>query len=322
MFALQLQDLADSPAIRNPSLNTAECVIQGHQPDFATGRSDYVRAMLWLSMFFVIFSGPLLAKNIRDIEDLSLGNSNSKKKNKFEALCFSFYFLSSFSSLLIVVAFALSIIYWKLGGTFHFTVIIIITFVLSSLESFCVIRWFEHGDSKLLFLLKVYGGHAISYIFCWIIIGIRINPTWGLTIALLVFSFFASVTYAKYVFLQEFRNGNSHSTDGNSSTTGSTSSNGSNSNKDPTQAKVICVAYCLVVLLLFLIVIFAGHSSSGKEMAVDEVLKATSLYFITAFISWATWKKHASADASQISQVEPQASQVAQARNTTFESTV
>ena len=32
-------------------------------------------------------------------------------------------------------------------------------------------------------------------------------------------------------------------------------------------------------------------------MAVDEVLKATSLYFITAFISWAAWKKHVSADA-------------------------
>lgn len=312
MFALQLQDLADSPAIRNPSLNTAECVIQGHKPDFATGRSDYVRAMLWLSMFFVIFSGPLLAKNIRDIEDLSLGNSNSKKKNKFEAVCFSFYFLSVFSSLLIVVAFALSIMYWKLGGTFHCTVIIIIIFVLSSLESFCVIRWFEHDDSRLLFLLKMYGGHAISYIFCWIIIGIRINPTWGLTIALLVFSCFASVTYAKYVYLEEFPNGNNHSTGcyttTNSSSTGIASSNGSNSNKDSTQAKVICVAYCLVVLLLFLVVIFAGHSSSGKEMAVDEVLKATSLYFITAFISWATWKKHASADASQISQVTPQAS--------------
>lgn len=301
MFALQLQDLADSPTIRNPSLNTAECVIQGHEPGFAAGRSHYVRAMLWLSMCFVIFSGPLVAKNIRDIEDLSLENGNSEKKNKFEAVCFSFYFLSLLSSLLIVVAFALSIMYWACGGTFHFTVIILIIIVLSSIEFFSVIKWYEYGDSKLLFFLKMYGGHAISYIFCWIIIGIRINPTWGLTIALLVFSFFASVTYAKYIYLEEFPNGNSHCTGccttTNSSTTGSTSNNGSNSDKDPTQAKVICVAYCLVVLLLFLVVIFAGHSSSGKEMAVDEVLKATSLYFITAFISWATWKKHASADA-------------------------
>ena len=198
MFALQLQDLADSPTIRNPSVNTAECVIQGHQPDFATGRSDYVRAMLWLSMFFVIFSGPLLAKNIRDIEDLSLKNRNSDKKNKYEAVCFSFYFLSVLSSLLIVFAFALSITYWKLGGTFHFTVIIIIIFVLSSLESFCVIRWFEYGDSKLLFLLKIYGGHAISYILCWIIIGIRINPTWGLL--LFLFSLFPLLSLMQSTF--------------------------------------------------------------------------------------------------------------------------
>ena len=59
------------------------------------------------------------------------------------------------------------------------------------------------------------------------------------------------------------------------------------------------MACCLAVLILFLIVIFAGHSSSEKEMDVNEVLKATSLYFIAPLIAWVTWKKQDWADTSQ-----------------------
>ena len=108
----------------------------------------------------------------------------------------------------------------------------------------------------------------------------RINPTWGLTIALLVISVFASVTYAKYLYLEEFPK--------------------DSSTNHRRQVIAFLIGCCLAVLILFLIVIFAGHSSSEKEMDVDEVLKTTSLYFITAFIAWlTTWKKHDSTDASQ-----------------------
>ena len=106
-----------------------------------------------------------------------------------------------------------------------------------------------------------------------------INPTWGLTIALLVISVFASVTYAKYLYLEEFPE--------------------DSSTNHRRQVIAFLIGCCLAVLILFLIVIFAGHSSSEKEMAVDEVLKTTSLCFITAFITWVTWKKYDSADASQ-----------------------
>ena len=72
LLVLQLQDLAILPAIRDPSLNTAECVIKGHDPNFeAKGRSPYIRAVLWLSLIFVIVSGPSLAKYVRDLEELS-----------------------------------------------------------------------------------------------------------------------------------------------------------------------------------------------------------------------------------------------------------
>ena len=138
----------------------------------------------------------------------------------------------------------------------------------------------ENKMEGALCLLKIFGGHAISYIFCWIVTGIRINPTWGLTIALLVISVFASVTYAKYLYLEEFPE--------------------DSSTNHRRQVIAFLIGCCLAVLILFLIVIFAGHSSSEKEMDVDEVLKTTSLYFITAFIAWlTTWKKHDSTDASQ-----------------------
>ncbi|XP_022801829.1 uncharacterized protein LOC111339438 [Stylophora pistillata] len=43
-----LQDLAISPGIRDPRLNTAECVVEGHKIDIeATGRSVYIKIILW-----------------------------------------------------------------------------------------------------------------------------------------------------------------------------------------------------------------------------------------------------------------------------------
>ena len=293
--------------IRDPSVNTAECVIQGHEPGFATtGRSHYIRAMLWLSMFFVLCSGPLLAKYVRDLEELKR-TDNYEKKNTVEALCFCFYLLSVPSSVLIIAALVLSFVWWS---TFDIPVILIVIMLFSLMESLCIVNWCIYGTSKCSCILKICGGHVISYICLWLIIGIRVNPTWGLTIALLVVSVSSAVTYAKYLYLEEFPSGNSTSgtATNDSSTTGqpnnsarSTVDSTFDSNADRTQAKVICVAGCLATLLLFIIVILAGHSHSGKEMAVDEVLKATSLYFITAFISWATWKKHTSADASRYS---------------------
>ena len=276
LLVLQLQDLAMLPAIRDPSLNTAECVIKGHDPNFeAKGRSPYIRAVLWLSLIFVIVSGPSLAKYVRDLEELSNKNSY-KKKNTVKAVCFSFYLLSIPGSLLIIVALVLSIVY---RGTDIIAILALIIVVSLGEFTYILHKMCENKVEGALCFLKIFGGHAISYIFCWIVTGIRINPTWGLTIALLVISVFASVTYAKYLYLEEFPK--------------------DSSTNHRRQVIAFLIGCCLAVLILFLIVIFAGHSSSEKEMAVDEVLKTTSLYFITAFIAWATtWNKHDSADAS------------------------
>ena len=274
-----------SPAIRDPSLNTAECVIKGHDPNFeAKGRSLYIRAVLCLSLIFVIISGPLLAKYVRDLEEQSKDN-NYKKKNTVKAVCFSFYILSIPGSLFIIVALVLSIVYRGTDIIAVLAPIIVVSlgeFTLMMLYMYkmrdpnkvkncsCFLKTFKFRN--FLCFLKIFGGHAISYIFCWIVTGIRINPTWGLTIALLVISLFAAVTYARYLYIENFPK----------------------DSKKPILEWLPAIAFltccCLAVLIIFLIVIFAGHSGSEKEMGVDEVLKTTSLYFITAFITWVTWK--------------------------------
>ena len=210
--------------------------------------------------------------------------NNYKKKNTVKAVCFSFYLLSIPGSLLIIVAFILSCVYR--GTDIIAILVLVIVFSLVEFTAMCIkYKMCEDKDKCVLCFLKLFGGHAISYIFCWIVTGIRINPTWGLTIALLVSSVFASVTYAKYLYLEEFSKGRNNRASGTTS--------------HRRQVIAFLIGCCLAVLILFLIVIFAGHSSSEKEMAVDEVLKTTSLYFITAFITWVTWKKYDSADASQ-----------------------
>ena len=347
-----------SPTIRDPSLNTAECVIQGHKLDFATTeRSIHIRVMLGLSMAFALCSGHVLAAFMKTLQN--------RNQTTCKAICFSFKVMSILSILDILFALGYSIYYWVCyKPTFlDTTVILSLTIILSALQCFC--------NSKSL------GATAISYILCWLIIGIRINPTWGLTIALFVISVSAAVTYAEYIYLEVLdsngnsngtnvmgtiycccchperqnngtngagtngdngqdnsndtaanssvmgtinrcrccrcccyrrRNENSNGTDGTGTNHDSGQYNG-NGGTDPSSNLIngnrtntnnstvtvntkktifLCVVGCFAVVSLFAIVVLAGHANSGKEMAVDEVLKAMSLYFITAFLGWVT----------------------------------
>ena len=58
----------------------------------------------------------------------------------------------------------------------------------------------------------------------------------------------------------------------------------------------VCLRPCIVVGSFFVFVILAGPSIGGQT-AADELLKTSSLYFITAFITWATLHKRSSIDA-------------------------
>ena len=182
----------------------------------------------------------------------------------------------------------------------------------------------------------VFGGNSICYISCWLVIGIRINPSWGLTVALFIISIFAAFTYAVYLYLEViYPNGYNMRERENTlkdfllgtytwpedsyrnpfSSSASNDDNSQNNNDDPNRgislfksfvllerfrgirAIFVCMLGCIAVVSFFLIVILAGPSIAEQTSAADELLKTSSLYFITAFITWATLKKHASIDA-------------------------
>lgn len=322
MFALQLQDLAVSPEIRDPSLNTAECVIQGHQPSFeTTGRSFHIRAMLWLSMLFVIFSGPLLAKVLLDLYVQSTLSVNTGKKAVMVMFLLFNNLLHPFTSFFFAFFLVVQVIKLSLESCFDLVGIIVCIIVSSTVESFFFAKWTGFPFHFPSFLSLLCGTNVISYTCCWMVIGFKINPTWGLTVVPFIIFFSAAVTYATYLYFEvifptgyDFNLNNTKlcgrvfvyrltliGRRDNRQTTEDITDDEVAFFKDfvpshPPKAKIVCVRGCLAVWLLFVIVILAGHSNTGKEMAVGEVLGTVSLYFSTAFVSWLTWKKRNSKD--------------------------
>ena len=200
------------------------------------------------------------------------------------------------------------------------------------------------GIQDLLMMHYVFGGNTICYLSCWLVIGIRINPSWGLTVALFIISIFAAFTYAVYLYLEViYPNGYNMRERENTlqdflwgtytlpedsypnplSSSASNDDNSQNNNDDPNRviaifkyfallerfrgirAIFVCILGCIAVVCFFLIVILAGPSIAVQTSAADELLKTSSLYFITAFITWATLKKRASID-TPLQNVRPQ----------------
>ena len=276
--------------------------------------------------------------------------SGRKIKNSGIAMCFSSHYLS-----------VLGAVYFL--GTIAFCLFLVSTapafFTFYLLYVCVVILWFgltgmlyaqidsvslsHHGYHDIGFGLTthcVFGGYSICYISCWLVIGIRINPSWGLTVALFIISIFASSTYAVYLYLEviypngynmrerentrlDFLRGTYILPEDDNSQNNYdlqnraiailkslTFSVRSNPNRVIALFKsfallerirgirviFICILGCIAVVSFFLIVILAGPSIAVQTSAADELLKTSSLYFITAFITWATLKKRASID--------------------------
>ena len=184
----------------------------------------------------------------------------------------------------------------------------------------------------------VFGENTICYLSCWLVIGIRINPSWGLTVALFIISIFAAFTYAVYLYLEviypngyNMRERENTRLDFLRGTYILPEDDNSQNNYDLQNRAIailksltfsvrsnlngvidhftllerirgikvifVCILGCIAVVSFFLIVILAGPPIAGQTSAADELLKTSSLYFITAFITWATLKKHAFIDA-------------------------
>ena len=293
--------------------------------------------MLWACNLFVMSAGLIVSSAIIDMNKF-YRLSGRKIKNSGSAMCFSIHFLSVLGTVYVHVALFFSFYSRSSASPFFY---LSFFFILVWLLLACVLYVPTHNVSLPhhnyigagLTMHYVFGGKSICYISCWLVIGIRINPSWGLTVALSIISIFGALTYAVYLYLeviypngynirergnklQDFLWGtytlsedsyryqplsSSASNDGNSQNNndlqnGATAIFKSLTFSQSSRAIYLCILGCTAVVFFFIMVIQAGPSIAGQTSAADELLKTSSLYFITAFITWATLKKHASID--------------------------
>ena len=92
-ISLQLEDVAISPGVRDPRLNTAECVTEGHTPNItATGRSSYVRTVIWSFCLYVFLMDPYLSSLIlRSLNVFDNDNRHSLVKSAKGLSIFLFF---------------------------------------------------------------------------------------------------------------------------------------------------------------------------------------------------------------------------------------
>ena len=343
MDLLQLQDLAVSPKIQDPQLNTAECVIEGHKPDIsATGRSPFIRAILWFSFIFTVCFGPLLAlaalltlfnldpvnnssvtnsnvisdtnhestsdeprsqglssdqtnsalltlSNLDPVNNSSVTNSNVISDTNHEstsdephsqglssdqtnsaamgkALKWSAYLV------FLPIEVTLSAFAFRVAGKapldfYVILVLIILEGLLSGVflkkGSFNALNFLPGKEdgccARLLQVVIFLCANLTAYHFCWLIVGIMINPLWGVIVLLFVCVSVAAFIFAVYIY----------------------------SSKD-TKTKFlfsVCAAFVVSVWSLLVVVSLAGQSFYGREGA-DDIVKLVTLYVTAASFSW------------------------------------
>ena len=264
-----MQDLAVSPKIQDPQLNTVECVIEGHEPNIsATGRSAYILAMLWFSVLFTILSGPLIALVTLIILKNAKGNENSDKE-KMQAigkalewnLCL---FLLVEIGLLITV-----FVFLGLGNvSWHIYLIPAVIFIEGLVWGIIITK---KSFPEFEFLSKKVSGLQIAvflcanltvYHFCWLVKGVMINALWGVIVLLFICIFIAASIFAFYNYFLH-----------------------TPSDQCSWKNCILGAVFILSVWSLAIVVILAGQSFFGKETA-NDVVKAVTLYVTTAFASW------------------------------------
>lgn len=283
-----LQDLAVKPSLRDPEQNNAECVTEGHKPDInATGQSDRIIAILCCSFLFSILSGPLLASYVMQYKKTQLEkHRESRTINIFRCVSLDKQkecrTIDILCGALLVIFLCLFIYCIVLASQFRnfipaiYPLIAVLGFVVGVCIH-CSLTIEINNEQVKWYVMPCFVTCAslTAYHFCWLLIGIMLNPTWGLAVLLVVCLVIGVFTYMVFMYLCSV--------------------------KHDCQPFFSCLAALLAVCFLIVVMILAGQSYHGRETA-DEVLKDAVLYLIPAFFSWLYWKHiHASKNSSPTS---------------------
>ena len=257
VVCFQLQDLAVSPGLQDPQLNTAECVVEGHEPNIsATGRAAYIRATLYFSFIFTICFGPLLAlTTFAWFEIAKVSKAHMVKAVK------------GVSWFILVVEIGLLIAVFVLSGLEKapWDIYLILTLIVLEGLVMPLVCPSSCCPGKLKFSIFLWA-NLTAYHICWLVIGIMINALWGVIVLLFVCVSIAATIFAVYNYC--------YYTSGNTCT-----------REDRCHNFIVASAGLLSVLSLVFVVIFARQANLGGE-TTDDIVKTVILYVTTAFISW------------------------------------
>ena len=294
-----MQDLAISPGIQDPRLNTAECVIHGHQPNIdATGVNSYIRAILYCSLVSVLLIGPILG-----LFSLNVLENYSTERVKFckckikgcakrqcygaqepinesiKILCVACYkvedpfvrsaeytcFLLLLTDILITLIVVRDVLF---NHTEIYIPILLITcicegVVIGLVQCCAVLCCYFCEDSKETSLFRRFvvmtSANIIVYHLIWLIVGIMVNPTWGLTVLAVACFVIVALFCTIYVVCNASKESFCHSF---------------------CVSIAIFVGLCLVVS----VAVLAGQSFYGKE-TTGEILK-TALLYVVGGLTW------------------------------------
>ena len=261
-----------SPGIRDPQLNSAECVTEGHEPHIlATGQNERMIIILCFSCLISVLSGPLLVSLVIHYQwQQRPQNTSNNIKKTIHVLCG--FLLVIFLSLTIYCI--ISVIEEKSKDKFLIGVDLLIAFV-GFVVGYCECYRCP-VDVKWYAMPYVICANLTVYHFCWLLIGIMLNPIWGLAVLLIVCLVIGVFTYMVFTFL-------------------------SSDNNHPCQSFSSRLAAFLAVCFLIAVVILAGQSYHGRQTA-NEILKDGVLFLISVSFSWLYWKHSASTNSTSTSE--------------------
>ena len=246
-------------------------MIEGHKPDIsATGRSAYIRAMLWFSFIFSILFGPFIALVILIIFTAAKGNGNSDNKEKREPKRETLKWNSRLILLVEIGLLTTVFVFSALGDAPLDIYVIPAVIFIEGLFCGFFITQDRFSDIKFLSKKKVSGlqitvflcANLTVYHFCWLVIGVMVNALWGVTVLIFVCIFIASCIFAFYNYFRYTPSG-----------------------QCSWKNRTLCAVFMLSVWSLAFVVILAGQSFFGKE-TTDDVVKKLTLSVTTAFASW------------------------------------
>ena len=283
----QLQDLADSPGLQNPSLNTAECITEGHEPNLTDkGRRAYIITTMWLSFIFSVFLGPWVAT----ITVVSFKNFRAESSTMLPAVIFVSGFLFLVEVGLFITAGVL--LFTQSGGPIKCHILAILLIIpLSGLSFGCCFKPKtgnqdnqnnqSNNDNNnqnspispaariVIYLLAP----MTCYHFCWIVIGVMMNALWGVSVVLLICVVIVVLVFIVSNFFEQLK-------------------------KKYHKLAMLYLSLILPFLSLITLVILNGQSFFEKD-TTDSIVKTVILSVITAVISWTVLPREGNGPANE-----------------------